>query len=466
MSGIRVANPGLAMMQGAQAAQTVNAARRERERANFFAQHGDALFGGDQNALNAFAQLDLMGALGVKDQLLQHQINEKRLATIDGGRGPTKAETYAANWQRLNGGRSKPASQSANAFSMGEVESSEPLGFAGSLAIGEQVTTGPAGAAMTFDAPQEPGGLAFGEPAPTPAPDPVEAARRELHQAYDWQAAGLIGAPQVAAAEGQYRLAMQAAEPPKTAKVSEAEQEIDRLMEVGLSRADAIALKENALRLDANPIDGSLRLIDLRTGEVRELEPVQPTAPEQARTPGEQPGEAPRLSFGPSFENAQDSFGAEGFARRAINTGVGAVTGQTPYPDVQQTQADFRVLRENLLNQVASAYNRQPPSWLMKEIRELIPASGQFWESADDAQAKLNALGRTLEGQLNVTNRSLGRRLKPADREALSQRRSELEIAVGSIREALGAFQQGGTIQGLQPGQSTTLNGVTIERID
>ena len=68
--------------------------------------------------------------------------------------------------------------------------------------------------------------------------------------------------------------------------------------------------------------------------------------------------------------------------------------------------------------------------------------------------------------KLNVTNRSLGRRLKPADREALSQRRSELEIAVESIREALGAFQQGGTIQGLQPGQSTTLNGVTIERID
>lgn len=214
---IRVANPGLAMLQGSQAAQGINAANRERELNNFFANQGAALMSGDQGALNAFAALDPMAAFQFQNAQLDRQIKEKRLATMGRGGGPSKSELQAANFRTEFGGQpgvnagSTPGQRPANAFSMGEVVTGDPLSFGGgSLAIGEAVTNGPAGEAMTFEAAAPQDGFSFGETAPEPveAPDPVEYARQRLMRGYELFAQGAIHQNGVKSLEAQYQLAL------------------------------------------------------------------------------------------------------------------------------------------------------------------------------------------------------------------------------------------------------------------
>ena len=162
---IRVANPGLAMLQGSQAAQSINAANRERKLTNFFAEHGGSLVNGDQNAFNAFAQLDPMGAFGLKNQMLQHRINERRLATMGRGSGPKQSDVWAANYQAGPG----------NVFAPPETTKSK---------------------GKTKSAPET----------------DLQSAENHLRWVLGEQAAGRLGPPQAAAAKAQYDLALRAHE--------------------------------------------------------------------------------------------------------------------------------------------------------------------------------------------------------------------------------------------------------------
>jgi hypothetical protein len=98
--------------------------------------------------------------------------------------------------------------------------------------------------------------------------------------------------------------------------------------------------------------------------------------------------------FGRQFPASNEAFGVEGALASGINRVTDAIGVGPVYPDIQQTQADFGVLRESLLNDIASAYNRQPPSWLLQEIRGLTPSAGSPFEGPGGAQSKLNAIGR------------------------------------------------------------------------
>jgi hypothetical protein len=131
----------------------------------------------------------------------------------------------------------------------------------------------------------------------------------------------------------------------------------------------------------------------------------------------------------------------EGFARRAVNTVADVIPGAgTPFPQTQQTQADFNILRENLLNDIASAYSRQPPSWLLQEIRNLTPQAGVPLEGPDSAQSKLRAIGRMMESELKSTQDALQRSQSPEVRAQLETRAAGLSGSIGRIQTVLGSF--------------------------
>lgn len=146
--------------------------------------------------------------------------------------------------------------------------------------------------------------------------------------------------------------------------------------------------------------------------------------------------------FGPQFPAADQAFGIGGAATGAVNTVFDAIGVGAPYPDVQQTQADFGVLRESLLNDIASAYNRQPPSWLLQEIRDLTPAAGSPFEGAGAAQTKLNAIGRHLTNELQITEQALQRQLSPQNRQELEARAQGLQAGIARVQAAINAFGQ------------------------
>src|SRR5690606_12020463 len=106
---------------------------------------------------------------------------------------------------------------------------------------------------------------------------------------------------------------------------------------------------------------------------------------------------------------------------------------KVPYPEVQDTISDFAVLKETLLNDIASAYNRQPPSWLLEAISELIPEAGSIRQGAAGAQSKLKAIQRQLQQELSVASGSLKNQLSPQMRQEIGQRVIGLDAALQRI---------------------------------
>lgn len=224
---------------------------------------------------------------------------------------------------------------------------------------------------------------------------------------------------------------------------SEAEQRIARLTEeaarefpnatLAQARALAVGVTDGRLVVSRDPITQVAQVVDKFTGQPwGGLSPgVPPAAQAAAPQPAEgavpvEPGVAPPSQF----PDAPNAFGVPGFAADLINRGADVIGGNPPFPQNQETQAQFRVFRESLLNDIARTYGRQPPSWLLQEIRNLTPSAGSPFEGPAGAQSKLRGLRSSFEQELATQRESLERALSP-------QNRQEVESRIGAINSAL-----------------------------
>lgn len=256
---------------------------------------------------------------------------------------------------------------------------------------------------------------------------------------------------------------------------SEAVQKINRMAENLVATGDysdpvqarnvAAGIVDGRLRSDRHPVTGALQVVDMATGQ-----PVYPQRPAQTGAPDATPAApaSPGYDFGTQFPNAQDSFGITGAAQGAINRATDTLGLGPAYPDVAQTQSDFAVLRESVLNDVASSYGRQPPSWLLKEIRDLTPEAGSVFQGAGTAQTKLRSLGRHLSNELQNTNSALQRELSPQNRQEMEARQQGLISGIERVNGALQSFERtpeaAATDQG-GDGWTTLPNGVRIREV-
>lgn len=249
----------------------------------------------------------------------------------------------------------------------------------------------------------------------------------------------------------------------RSSEDSAAEQRIGRMTENLMQTGDfidpmearnvAVGIVDGRLRTDRHPITGAMQIVDMATGRPAYGGSPEPQAPEsQQMLPAPQMpmGEADR--FGTQYQSGPQAFGVEGAARRVLNT-VGDATGfGAPYPETQAAQADYSVLQESVLNDIAGAYGRQPPSWLLQEIRSLTPTPGSPFEGPGSAVAKLNAIGRHLLNELRLTEQSLGRNLSPTQQQEAEARLSGLQSAIARIDGAVASF--GGEPEMATEGQS------------
>jgi hypothetical protein len=340
--------------------------------------------------------------------------------------------------------------QAPGGFSLGEsvtniVPPSQPLSF-GSAApqptfFGSPMASAPAPVGSGVAPP-----LSFGQITPTPPPpdpEPFQIGPAAIQQAIVKYGAG---SDIVKDLRALYEI-----QQPVAPDLSEAEQEIARLTGIGVPYNVAVKMKEGALTTSRDPDTGDVLVLDLSTvppSVVWSSEALRTGAgtppPPTAGTPADVPATAPeRLTFGEAYTDSANSFGLEGFGRWAANTAADVIPGAgTPFPETMQTQADFAVLRETLLNNVAEGYGRQPPSWLLQEIRKLTPEAGSFRQGPEEAQTKLRALGRLMEGELMSAERALNSnlRLGPTERQQVQARAATLRSSLAQIESALGSF--------------------------
>jgi len=238
---------------------------------------------------------------------------------------------------------------------------------------------------------------------------------------------------------------------PAETEMSEAESEIARLESIGIPRDKAILMKEGVLRVETDPTTREAFLVNIADGTSQPL-----SAPQAERIAAEIPEATdPTLSFGgPRFEGGEGAFGVGGFSRNIANTVSDTVGMGQIFPEAGSAIADYRVMGEGLLNRISSAYNRQPPSWLMQSIRENIPNPARPLQGPEDALNKLNALGRDFAAEEQILLQRLNEPLSPPDRARLSQQLTAVRSGLAQIQGAI----QG--IEGGDAGGNTTSSGV------
>lgn len=222
---------------------------------------------------------------------------------------------------------------------------------------------------------------------------------------------------------------------------SAAEQTIGRLEELGMPRQEAIRVAE-LYTVSRDPVTGEAIILDKSTGQQVGGQMAQQETAAQTGVPAQAP--VTSTTEGLQFPAARDAFGIGGAARGAANRVADVAGVDVPFPQVQETQADFAVLREGLLNGVAESYGRQPPSWLLKEIRDLTPEAGSPLQGAGGAESKLQSLRRHFVTEGANAEAALQRRLSPTERQAAEARAAGLRNNLNMVDNALQAFGGGG----------------------
>lgn len=402
--------------------------------------------------------------LGGKQSFLAQLMQERRARANRVGRAPSQADIANAYASSLGG--AAPAPQAGVAGGMGGMsmgmpaEAIAPVAASGGLSLGQAMQ--PDMGIPQAAAPQE-GALSFGLP-PAPPQQPMqqpmqpqggqadmfgqlrERLMADLQRIQQDAARGVPGAADILD-QRLDRIAQIDKLMPQAGDMSEAEQEIARMGEAGLSRTEAIKIKEGIYKVITHPTTKEAILFDMQTFQpVRPMTaqtpaPVVPATPEPTPTPAP----SPDLSFGPPYGGADRSFGIPGAFRGVANTAADTVGLDVPFPDVQGAQSDFGVMRENLTNKISEAYDGKVPAFLLQGIQNLTPKAGSVFEGPAAAQEKLEALGRNIVTERNSVTRQLSNRaLSPDNRAKLENRLNSLETSLDDIRAAIAGFGAGG----------------------
>ena len=411
--------------RGQQAGARGNAIQQQNRLAQVFQTQGPGIAAGDPGALNALAAIDPMASIGVQDQRQQMQARSQQMEML------TREE------QRLLQDRAA-AMSAAERVAAAEQQ--------------RQVV------AM---------GLAINDPAQWDAFVTQQGATDLVGQFENRQMLanrflemadiieGLNG-PDPLSPEGKFAVDQRRGLIPEGTPSGAGDEDgkaraIRRTMDAtGVDYATAQGVIDGLLKVSQDPTTREIMVTNLITGETYAPTIVQgmPTQagqqqPAQQTAPLQQPNANP--SFGNAFQGASNSFGFQGVARGLANTGADALGFEVPFPEDQQTRQDFEVLGESLVNDFASAYGRQPPSWLLQNIAALTPQAGRPFEGPQRAQTKLISIARDMESRRATAQAQLSRRLTPAERQEALALIAGIDATLARVNSALQGFQSGGS---------------------
>ena len=151
----------------------------------------------------------------------------------------------------------------------------------------------------------------------------------------------------------------------------------------------------------------------------------------------------PSAAGATQFEGAESAFGAVGAGAALANRVSDILTGAVPFPRTLEAQRDFAVFGESLINAFASAYGRQPPSWLLQNIAELTPRAGKLFEGPQQAQSKMRSMVRDLTTRRNSLISVAEGSGDPQFLDEVRRQVLGIDATIGQINQALDAFQPG-----------------------
>ena len=360
------------------------------------------------------------------------------------GREPTAGELYLAHQQGAGGAAKLLSNPNARAIDVVGAEALQLNGGTADMTAGQfaQKWTGKFGGGGQAQQPRQYDPQVLAQ---VMASEHIPAAAKaQIMQQV--QGPSQMDQIQMQLAQAQLEKLQSPAEP----KPTEAQMEIQRLMSIGFDEKTAIKIKEGVIRIQRDPITQETFAFDLESMQPVPL-PGQ-AAPQGA--PGQQaPAPQPQAPApqAPPTGDARGAFGLPGVAANAVNTVTDAIGAGAAFPQQQSAKADADVLREQLTNDIASGYGRQPPSWLLRNIQELTPQAASL-QGPDGAYEKLRALSDSLAGEAASLEKMLGRKMAPSQKQKVEARLQAIQTAIGRTEQFMARLAPGGETQKTQSG--------------
>jgi len=239
--------------------------------------------------------------------------------------------------------------------------------------------------------------------------------------------------------------AAKAALPPKT---SEAEQEIARLMETGLTREQAINIKEGRHVFRTNPVTGGNELFDANTGK-----PVTPR-------PDVEVGNLPPSIMGGA--DLKKATGVRGAVKNALNTLFDAVGAELPYGQTQEATTALQNLNTRTTTHMVQGVPGRPNVKLLEMFERLVSEPNSVFQGPGRTLDKLQQTRDFVQSMIDMNKAALGDPITRKSRgEAIENIRS-LEALLSDYDQVLENYGSSGGEGGVAVGSG----GLAPEGVD
>jgi hypothetical protein len=244
---------------------------------------------------------------------------------------------------------------------------------------------------------------------------------------------------------------------PETASLSEAEQEIQRVMKANpdISFTDAVNIKEGVVKIINNPITGASFLVNLATGEQK---PLRSSPVIDAATSSEL---APDADADPSSINLYKIAESTTGIIPALAAAAQRITGQiglnVANPELLENIQTFQTAQSDIRRSMRTA-----PKFLASEMamldKELNISPGAFKDSAT-LLAQLRSVDKSVRNRLEAIAKSINDPNLPADERAAGLR---LQNDLTNFLRILGVPQGEESAEGMPPSPDANTTGFKI----
>ena len=172
----------------------------------------------------------------------------------------------------------------------------------------------------------------------------------------------------------------------KVPKVSEAEKQINRLMETGVDRPTAIAIRDGRLKISRNPVTQRAELIDMATGGIvgqatealAQEVGAEEAAPADDRFKGLPVGQAG---------------GLVGWGAGIVNTVTDALGAGQQFPNIGEAQAAMKDLSTRTVLMLDADFAGKPTNFTREKVEELTVKPSEITQgSAQSYQKTVNMI--------------------------------------------------------------------------
>jgi hypothetical protein len=452
------------LAQSSQAAGMTNAVQQQNALAQIYRTQGADILAGQPNAMNALASIDPTLALGIQDQrqtmaartqameLSQEEMRMRREAnaraaeewamTLDANQRAAELQRGTEMMGRFIAAET-PEAWSALMTSLGKPD----VPFTERAAMIDRMRD-PIDALARYDAqnaPQESTFIVAGEQA-------AEYGLPTNGQPY-----------QITIVPGQGVRAEPIGTLPSGGTPSADEQAIARIMSVPnpatgqpFTREEAIVLID-LTQVSRDPVTGEAQIVNIAglPGSGAAAADAETATPPPVQPPPVMP------DFNVSNDAARAAFGVRGAAAGLANAVTDTLGLGNAFPEVSQAQREFSVAAERILADMAGAWERQPPSWVLRAQDALIPRPGSIFTGPDTAREMLSAIRADAEKELRDVQTALAGSISPTTRAQLELQQRALSSGISQMDRLTG--QLAPATSGISSEDADFLRGLGLE---